>query len=138
MRPASLIGGIILLLIGGLIFAAGANYYSEGQSLGGQVYQALGGTNYTVLGSTFIVLGGIIALVGLVLVARGFGTSHPSMAMPSPVYFSPQVASPAPAPARQVVAAAQDAPGDFRFCTSCGTRMSMAAAFCSRCGKAQG
>ena len=138
MRPASLIGGIVLLLIGGLIIAGGASYYSEGQSLGGQLYQALGGTNYTALGSALIVLGGILALVGLVLVAWGFGTSQPIMAAPPQVYVNPRVANFSQAPVQPSVSPVQGASGDFKFCTSCGTRMSTTAAFCSSCGRAQG
>jgi hypothetical protein len=137
MRAGSLAGGIILFLVGGFLLVAGANDYSEGQSLGGQFYQAFGGTNYSAIGSTLLVIGAIIALIGLVLIARGFGTSHPSMPSPAPVYRPPQVASAAPAPVQASQDPSQATPGDSKFCMTCGNKMPRAAAFCSKCGASQ-
>lgn len=137
MRAGSLFGGIVLLLIGGYILDGGANDYSEGQSLGGQLVQDLGGTNYTAIGSTLLVIGGIIALVGLVLLIRGFGTSRVQMAAAAPTYSQPHMAQPAAVPMQQAVPSTQAIAGESKFCIACGKGMPKNGAFCPSCGASQ-
>jgi len=121
VRVGSLIGGIVLLLIGGVIFLVGLDYYRVGSSFLGQLSSGLGGPNYEGIGLGFMFIGGIMVLVSLVLITRGLGSPNVSTTFAYPAtapQYSPQVAS--PPPIQPAVSPTSGPTGDSKFCQSCG------------------
>ena len=135
MRTGSLIGGIVLLVVGIMSLAAGAVFYVEGQTLGGLFLQAFWGFDYTAIGGVLLLIGGILAVAGLALIVRGVGTSAPADKVVP--HAMPSLANPATSSV-QDPSAGQEGTRESRFCVRCGGRVPRDGMFCPSCGSPQG
>ena len=125
MRAGSLVIGLVVLVFGGILFFDGLSQFQFGQTVAGEVSSGFN-NNLAVEGLGTLIFGGIIGLAGLAILARGFGGPKVApMAAPVPITV-------------QTSGQSSGVLSGSKYCSTCGGRLAMTAAFCSGCGRPQG